>query len=237
MKKNICKVLKLFCLGIVLVSLYQCTDNKLNDLLEIITDKQDDSIFLELKDCVSHDPEANMILNLKDEIDESQLLLIKLVEFQSNSDDLSNTMNFTNYIVKFYAFAPKFSSTSKSFTAVLEYERNFINSDKKNDSDYLGLKRIALNNDGRLVVAAQPVLEQLTAYQESQDVIEVVLEDILGYVRNKDLKSAVKRLRGEDVQKFYIESAKLLNAYYDFIVSRAESIVDSYQLYKTMPHS
>lgn len=237
MKKLMCRVLKLFCLGIALVSLYQCADNKLNNLLEIIADKQDDSIFEELKDCASLDPEASMILNLKDEIDESQLSLIKLVESQSNSDDLSNTMNFTNYIVKFYAFNPKFSSTCASFKEAIEYLQNFNNSDKENDSEYLGFKRIALNNDGRLLVAQQVVMEQLTAYQECHDVLSVVLEDVLGYVTNKDMKSAAERLMGEDVQKYYIEVAKTLNAYYDFIVSRAESIVDSYKLYKTKTQS
>ena len=209
------------------------TNDKLEDLIDIISEKQNDIVFKDLNNCLEFDPEAKLIFDTKAKIDESQLQLIKLVDFYYSSEDLSTTLNFTNYILKFYAFGETKTSTNEIFKGTIQHLMDFLSTDKANDTEYQSFKRLVINNDEQILDTQTSLLRDLTAYQDHQKTLSGVLEDVLTFVTNKDLKGAAERFKGDDVQQYYLEAAHVLNSYYDYLVSRAVSIKNSYELYKS----
>ena len=119
------------------------------------------------------------------------------------------------------------------FQRTVQYLRDFIVQDKVNDTEYQSLKRLVTSNDDHILDVQTSLLNDLTSYSVSQQAITSVFNDVLTFVTNKDIEGAAERMSQEDVQKFYLDAAVILNSYYDYLISRAESIKSSYELYKS----
>lgn len=209
------------------------TNNQLEDLIGVISEKQNVVVFNDLTKCINLDDETEFILESKVCIDKAQLQLIKLVEYYYSSDDLSNTLNFTKYILRFYSFNESMTEVTDCFQRTVQYLKDFIVQDKVNDTEYQSLKRLVTNNDDHILDVQTSLLNDLTSYSVSQQAITSVFNDVLTFVTNKDIEGAAERMSQEDVQKFYLDAAVILNSYYDYLISRAESIKSSYELYKS----
>lgn len=209
------------------------TNNQLEDLIGVISEKQNVVIFNDLIKCINLDDETEFILESKVCIDKAQLQLIKLVEYYYSSDDLSNTLNFTKYILRFYSFNESMTEVTDCFQRTVQYLKDFIVQDKVNDTEYQSLKRLVTSNDDYILDVQTSLLNDLTSYSVSQQAITSVFNDVLTFVTNKDIEGAAERMSQEDVQKFYLDAAVILNSYYDYLISRAESIKSSYELYES----
>lgn len=209
------------------------TNNQLEDLIGVISEKQNVVVFNDLTKCINLDDETEFILESKVCIDKAQLQLIKLVEYYYSSDDLSNTLNFTKYILRFYSFNESMTEVTDCFQRTVQYLKDFIVQDKVNDTEYQSLKRLVTSNDDYILDVQTSLLNDLTSYSVSQQAITSVFNDVLTFVTNKDIEGAAERMSQEDVQKFYLDAAVILNSYYDYLISRAESIKSSYELYES----
>lgn len=207
---------------------------ELEQLIEIISERQNEAIFEEIKVCAEVDPEVEIIMKIKDKVDDAQLKLIKLVELQSDTEALSSSMNFTNYIVSLVGFNPSLTNVLQDFLSLIQYIGEFMQSDKTGDSEYIYMKKLATSADGRMSADyLQTFYDQQNEFKSSSGNLNAALTDVLAHVTSKDLKAAAERLLEDDVQSYYLQTAKILNSYYDFIVMRSNTIAEAYKLYKT----
>lgn len=235
MIKNIFKT-AIMALGLT-VLLIQCDNSgkkkhTATQELELILDslKESPGLFTKLETYSNKDLEIGYVFNTKNKLDST---LIKLVYLHNNSmlssNELSERSVFTKQIVQMLGMGNSIQDATNSFKAHMEYIQIFTSTE--HDNMYDKAKKGIMLTDDKMVRYSQLLIPEMTKYQLEQMAFSQVLTGVLADVSNNDLKSAADKLKSKEVDSYYISTAKLMKALYEFEIYRAESIIEACDTY------
>lgn len=227
------KILLIIVLGIVMCSVC-CTSNETGNaiLVEIGKCQFNETLFADIQNIAEIDEECQYILKVKKAIDETRLRLINTEDMIGKFSQLSNIYELRKCLYMMQAVPEKFMVCSELFMNHNSYLVDLFNEPADKVSQYAKLKYAIIKCDATIIEVGKSVLEAQEEFRASAKNFNFVLAQVLEQVTKNDIVAAAALLNSKDAIEFRMSMAKLLNEFYQFESSRAESVMDVYNLYK-----